>query len=259
MARAKKSFASKLFGVVVFIILLIVMINMCSSDTEEPEPVVVTTPEPEPVVVVTTVVSEEPTSVSNNAPTASFTATPTSGQAPLVVSFNASGSSDSDGSITSYAWSFGDRGSLSGSTASHTYSNTYSGTRTYMAELTVTDNDGATDTAFRTIQVSATPPEEAEEPESTQDTLGGSVGETVEAWVIAQKFVKDKLVSPSTAKFRGYASSPYVVYLGDRRYRVTASVDSQNSFGAMLRTEFVAIVRAERDEHQTWILESLEF
>jgi PKD repeat protein len=112
---------------------------------------------PEPVVVVTPAVSEESTSVSNNAPTASFTATPTSGQAPLVVSFNASGSSDSDGSITSYAWSFGDRGIgiLPGSTVRHTYNATYNGTRTYRVQLTVTDNDGATDTAFRTIQVSA--------------------------------------------------------------------------------------------------------
>jgi len=94
---------------------------------------------------------------------------------------------------------------------------------------------------------------------STQDTLGGSIGETVEAWVIAKQFVLDKLISPSTAKFNGAARSPYVVYLGDARYRVTASVDSQNSFGAMLRTEFVVIVRAERDEHQTWTLENLEF
>ena len=39
--------------------------------------------------------------VPNQAPTASFTATPTSGITPLTVSFNASSSSDSDGSIVS--------------------------------------------------------------------------------------------------------------------------------------------------------------
>ena len=37
--------------------------------------------------------------VPNQSPTASFTATPTSGVTPLEVSFNASSSSDSDGSI----------------------------------------------------------------------------------------------------------------------------------------------------------------
>ncbi len=93
------------------------------------------------------------TPVSNNSPTASFTASLTSGQAPLAVSFSASGSSDSDGSIASYAWTFGDGGSSSGVTASHTYDNT----GTYTARLTVTDDDGATDTSTRSIQVSATP------------------------------------------------------------------------------------------------------
>lgn len=104
-----------------------------------------------------------------------------------------------------------------------------------------------------------TSPRPATPSTSAQDTLGGSVGETVEAWVAAQQFVKAKLISPSTAKFNGVARSPYVVYLGGCRYRVTASVDSQNNFGAMLRTEFEAIVRAKRDDHQTWVLESLEF
>jgi len=91
------------------------------------------------------------TPVVNNLPTASFTATPTSGQAALAVSFNASGSSDSDGSIVAYAWSFGDGGSSSGVTANHTYNSA----GTYTAWLTVTDDDGATNSTTRTIQVSA--------------------------------------------------------------------------------------------------------
>ena len=47
-----------------------------------------------------------PPITTNQSPTASFTANPTSGVAPLGVSFNASNSSDSDGSIISYAWDF---------------------------------------------------------------------------------------------------------------------------------------------------------
>jgi len=90
---------------------------------------------------------------ASNPPVASFTASPISGQAPLAVSFNASGSSDSDGSITSYAWTFGDGGSSLGVTPSHTYNTA----GTYTAQLTVTDDDGATDTATHTIQVSSTP------------------------------------------------------------------------------------------------------
>jgi PKD repeat protein len=100
-------------------------------------------------------VSSTPT--TNNPPTASFTASPTSGQAPLVVDFNGSGSSDSDGYITSYAWAFGDGESSSGGvTAIHTYNTA----GTYTALLTVADNDGATDSSSQTIEA-FTPSHEA--------------------------------------------------------------------------------------------------
>jgi len=89
---------------------------------------------------------------ANKSPRARFTASPTSGEAPLNVSFNASASSDSDGSITSYVWTFGDGGSSSGATAAHTYTSA----GTYTARLIVTDNDGATDITTKTILV--TPP-----------------------------------------------------------------------------------------------------
>jgi PKD repeat protein len=77
---------------------------------------------------------------ANNPPVAIATATPVSGYAPLVVSFGSSGSSDSDGSIVSRTWNFGDGGSGSGATVSHTYS----AAGNYVATLTVTDDQGAT-------------------------------------------------------------------------------------------------------------------
>jgi len=88
-------------------------------------------------------------STSNQSPTASFTATPTSGIAPLAVSFNASNSSDSDGTIISYAWDFKDGSTSNGQTINHTFSSTGS----YNVLLTVTDNDGATDSVTKTITV----------------------------------------------------------------------------------------------------------
>jgi cellulose 1,4-beta-cellobiosidase len=54
-------------------------------------------------------------------PSAGFTATPSSGEVPLAVNFNASASFDPDGSITSYAWSFDDGANGLGVTATHTY------------------------------------------------------------------------------------------------------------------------------------------
>ena len=89
----------------------------------------------------------------NQGPTASFTASPTSGEAPLSVSFNGSGSTDSDGTIATYSWNFGDGATGNGVSRSHTYS----AAGNYTATLTVTDDDGATDTSSRLIQVSEPP------------------------------------------------------------------------------------------------------
>ena len=44
----------------------------------------------------------------NQPPTAVMSANPSSGTAPLTVTFNGSGSTDPDGSVTSWLWSFGD-------------------------------------------------------------------------------------------------------------------------------------------------------
>jgi len=92
---------------------------------------------------------------TNAAPVASFTATPDRGRFPLVVAFNGAASTDSDGTIATYAWTFGDGKTGTGATAS----NTYAAAGTYTATLTVTDNRGATGTTTRTITVNPnTPP-----------------------------------------------------------------------------------------------------
>lgn len=94
---------------------------------------------------------------TNQSPNASFTASPTSGGAPLEVSFDASESSDPDGSIVSYSWVLGDGANETGETITHTYNSA----GTYTVELTVIDNDGVTDEATETIEV-VSPPEPPE-------------------------------------------------------------------------------------------------
>jgi PKD repeat protein len=85
----------------------------------------------------------------NAVPTATFTATPLTGRAPLLVAFDASGSRDTDGTIASYEWTFGDGGTATGVTPQHTYN----AEGAFTATLTVTDNEGGTGTFSRVITV----------------------------------------------------------------------------------------------------------
>ncbi|HUF31393.1 MAG TPA: S8 family serine peptidase [Gemmatimonadaceae bacterium] len=86
-------------------------------------------------------------STPNNPPTASFT----SSCSNLACNFNGSGSSDSDGTITGYQWTFGDGTSGSGSSVSKTYG----AADTYSVTLTVTDDDLATGSQTRSVTVTA--------------------------------------------------------------------------------------------------------
>ncbi|WP_067915434.1 LamG-like jellyroll fold domain-containing protein [Actinomadura rubrobrunea] len=79
----------------------------------------------------------------NKPPTAAFTAE----CEWMTCTFDATGSTDADGSITAYAWDFGDGKTGAGATVTHTY--TSPGDHT--VKLTVTDDDGATDETERTV------------------------------------------------------------------------------------------------------------
>lgn len=88
-------------------------------------------------------------SPANQPPNASFDADPTIGEAPLTVQFTDT-SSDSDGTVVSWNWEFGDGGTSTAQNPSHTYNSA----GTYTATLTVADDDDATDSASTTISVS---------------------------------------------------------------------------------------------------------
>jgi PKD repeat protein len=86
----------------------------------------------------------------NEPPVASFTYTCTG----LSCDFDGSGSYAPDGAIVSYDWDFGD-GSPHGNEA--TANHTYATAGTYSVVLTVTDDDGATDTDAQDVTVSQPP------------------------------------------------------------------------------------------------------
>jgi PKD repeat protein len=86
-------------------------------------------------------------------PTAVITATPSSGNAPLAVAFNASGSRDpnSGGSIKQYSFNFGD-GSALATQKTPTVKHTYTSAASHIASVTVTDKEGETSTATVTVK-----------------------------------------------------------------------------------------------------------
>jgi PKD repeat protein len=65
------------------------------------------------------------------------------------VKLDATGSSDPDGRVVKYAWTFGDGTTTASARPSHTYRRPGS----FTLRLTVTDDSGATGTASRTIRV----------------------------------------------------------------------------------------------------------
>lgn len=91
-----------------------------------------------------------PTGGGNQPPTAVIASNCTA----LACSFDGTGSSDPDGTLTTFAWDFGDGATGTGGTPSHTYAAAGS----YPVRLTVTDDGGATGSATKTVTVTAPPP-----------------------------------------------------------------------------------------------------
>jgi PKD repeat protein len=89
----------------------------------------------------------------NTAPTVVLTATPSSGQAPLLVTLDASGTTDAENDAVSFAWDLGDGATASGEIVEHTYN--VAGTVT--ATVTATDALGMVDTG--TVEITLRVPE----------------------------------------------------------------------------------------------------
>ncbi len=89
----------------------------------------------------------------HGAPAAAFSAAPAHPTAGSATSFNGGASSESNGTIASYGWTFGDGASGTGVAPSHVYSKAGS----YSVSLTVTDGFGGTASTSKTVVVSGVP------------------------------------------------------------------------------------------------------
>ena len=78
----------------------------------------------------------------------------------------------------------------------------------------------------------------------------------VEAWVAAKIEVEDNLKSPKTASFP-WSYEEYVTKINDNDFKVRSYVDSENSFGATIRTNFSCTVEFTGED--TYIVKDLQF
>lgn len=77
------------------------------------------------------------------------------------------------------------------------------------------------------------------------------IGDDIGARVICQQFVEDRLKSPATADFSGEAAR----HIRGKKWIVAGDVDSENSFGAMIRNQYTCKVRFVGDDR--WQLVSM--
>jgi serine protease len=176
---------------------------------------------------------------ANNPPVAQFTATPTGGIAPETIQFNAAASSDSDGSIASYIWSFSDGGSASGVTASRRFATA----GTHSATLTITDDKGTTATQTVNVTLAANAPPVAvlglESAEGLApfnvalDGRGSSDSDgTIASWVWSL---------PGANPAAAAVASPTVQYATPGEYTAQLTVtDNKGSTATSTRTIYVA-------------------
>lgn len=77
------------------------------------------------------------------------------------------------------------------------------------------------------------------------------------AYVMMQNFVKENLKSPGSAKFEWITEPDCKITKNEFDYTISSWVDSQNAFGATVRTRFIGIVRQTNKDN--WRLMALEF
>jgi PKD repeat protein len=107
-------------------------------------------------------------------PTASFTAVPNQPTPGAAVNFDATGSTDSVGTITGYSWDFGDPGSASDTATGPNPVHIYAARGSYTVTLTVTNDAGQPATSTQTVTVDD-PPTATLTPSSTLTTPGAPV------------------------------------------------------------------------------------
>lgn len=78
----------------------------------------------------------------------------------------------------------------------------------------------------------------------------------IEAWVMAEQFIDKQLKAPATAKYQWFTEDN-VTKIGDQ-YTVEIYVDSENSFGAKLRTHWKLKMEKDGDTYRLLDIQQTE-
>ncbi|PKK85547.1 MAG: hypothetical protein CVT48_04955 [Thermoplasmata archaeon HGW-Thermoplasmata-1] len=183
----------------------------------------------------------------NQPPVAGIVGNPTTGDAPLLVTFGLSGT-DGDGVIVSWRLDINDDGSADYSGAGEppaTQIHTYTAPDTYVARLTVTDNGGASDSDTETVVVSGTGPAlpattyvneyyttygTVSDFANMQNGTDGGAYATIKEQFQAGSGASIDLAASSVISSSGW-TDPTKGYLSDNQYAYTASQNNHLRYG----------------------------
>jgi DNA/RNA endonuclease G (NUC1) len=139
-------------------------------------------------------------------------------------SFSAAGSFDPNGSVASYAWNFGDGSGASGESVSHVFAQD----GVYTVTVTITDNDGLTDTATLSVTVANVAPALGDFDDATLEaggtyTVEGTfVDPGADEWIATVDWGDGS--SPSQAITTGHTFSLVHVYATAGTFTVTVTI-----------------------------------
>jgi PKD repeat protein len=194
-------------------------------------------------VMATIVINPAGQATPNQSPTARITSTCSA----LRCDFEGAGSSDPDGSIASYAWTFGDGQSSTATNPSHTYASA----GTYNVSLKVTDDKGATNTATKSVSVT--------NPAASGISFVGSVADAQDASVVSHTVTVPTTVRAGDALVLTFADNgPNVVITAPSGWtqegsqstsgmtsRIWSRVATANDAGSQIRVTTASAVRGD--------------
>ena len=150
--------------------------------------------------------------------------------------FDASGSLDPNGTIASYAWDFGDGSTGSGASVSHTFAQDGA----FTVRVTVTDNDGLTDSATFTVNVTNVAPVVGAVPNATLNVgatytaVGSFTDPGADAWTATVNWGDGS--APEVVPLSGHSFSLTHIYTAGGTYTVSIDIADDDASATSAHT-----------------------